>query len=352
VVPVVDLTRRGALLAEPLAEIAARVARSGHLLLGPETEGFEVEFAAWTSAANVVAVSSGASALQLALAGLGVGPGDEVIVPAFTAVPTASAVLATGAVPVFADVLPDTATLDPCAIDTVRTDRTKAVIVVHLYGRPADLPNTDLTVVEDAAQAHGAIHDHSRSAAVAYSFYPTKNLGGIGDGGAVATADTELAERIRRLRAHGMREQYVHDMISQNFRMSELEAAFLRLALPFVSPGNERRRQIAAAYRAAAPSLCWPTPHADHVHHLCVLRSTDRDRLRADLAAHDVATSVHYPLALTQQPAYRELTRTPCPQAEAWATSCVTVPCFPELGDAEVDTVASALADVAPAEAS
>jgi dTDP-3-amino-3,4,6-trideoxy-alpha-D-glucose transaminase len=222
VVPVVDLSRRGRELASEFAVTVARIVASGSRLLGAETAAFEREFAAWlqpeaigtsgtspTSAPSVtpievVAVSSGASALQLALAGLGIGRGDEVIVPAFTAVPTAAAVCALGAVPVPVDVDAESACLDPGLVDAARTARTKAVVVVHLYGRPATLPVTDLPIVEDAAQAHGAIDDHHRSAAVAYSFYPTKNLGGIGDGGAVVTADATLAARVRRLRVHGM----------------------------------------------------------------------------------------------------------------------------------------------------
>lgn len=349
-VPVVDLSRRGVQLADRFGLVAARIAASGHVLLGAQTEGFEQEFAAWLDAPEVVAVSSGASALQLALAALGVGAGDEVIVPAFTAVPTASAVAALGAVPVLVDVERGTANLDPSAIAAARTDRTRAVIVVHLYGRPATVPEVDLPVVEDAAQAHGAVEDHRRSAAVAYSFYPTKNLGGIGDGGAVVTNDAELASRVRRLRVHGMRELYVHDAVSQNFRMSELEAAWLRLALPSLTTGNARRRAIAARYRDAAAGLGWQAPHPRHVYHLCVARHADRDALRAQLAARGVATAVHYPLAIHQQPAYRGLEQlrkgAAFPEAESWARTCVSLPCFPELTDHEVDLVAGALAEV------
>jgi dTDP-3-amino-2,3,6-trideoxy-4-keto-D-glucose/dTDP-3-amino-3,4,6-trideoxy-alpha-D-glucose/dTDP-2,6-dideoxy-D-kanosamine transaminase len=214
---------------------------------------------------------------------------------------------------------------------------------VHLYGRPAPLPDLGVPVLEDAAQAHGALTPGG-SAATAYSFYPTKNLGGIGDGGAVVTDDAELAHRLRRLRVHGMSEQYVHLEVAQNFRMSELEAAWLRLTLPHLAAGNERRRAVAARYRAAAPGLRWHADHPRHVHHLCVVRVADRDRFRAELAQRGVGTGVHYPLALTQQPAYRHLTRHPCPQAEAWAAECVSLPCFPELHDAEVDQVCDALA--------
>lgn len=346
-VPVVDLSRRGKQLGPVFAAIVERISASGSLLLGPETAAFEQEFAAWTGAAAVVAVSSGASALQLSLAALGVGPGDEVIVPAFTAVPTAAAVCAVGAIPVPVDVEPDTANLDPALVAAARTSRTKAVIVVHLYGRPATLPDTDLLVVEDAAQAHGAVTDHSRSAAVAYSFYPTKNLGGIGDGGAVATADQALAERVRRLRAHGMTAMYVHEEISQNFRMSEIEAAWLRLGLGRLTADNRRRRAIATRYRTLAPQLCWQSPHDDHVYHLCVVRSGGRDPFRAALAGREVATAVHYPLAITDQPAFSHFTRDRCPVAHTWAAQCVSVPCFPEMSDDEVELVGAALAEQA-----
>jgi dTDP-4-amino-4,6-dideoxygalactose transaminase len=345
VVPVVDLSRRGAQLAPRFAEIAGRIAASGQILLGPETGAFEDELAAWAGA-GAVAVSSGASAIQLALAALGVAAGDEVIVPAFTAVPTAAAVAALGAVPVFVDVEPDTATLDASLVDEAITARTRAVVVVHLYGRPATLPSTSLPIVEDAAQSMGAVSDHTRSAATTYSFYPTKNLGGIGDGGAVVSTRTDLLDAVRRRRTHGMTEQYVHVDVSQNFRMSELEAAWLRLGLADLAAGNERRRAIAEHYRTAAPHLAWQAPHPDHVYHLCVFRAADRDVERAALATAGVGTSVQYPLALTQQPAYRHLTRRPCPNAEAWAASCISVPCFPELTDAEVEHVAGALASL------
>jgi dTDP-3-amino-3,4,6-trideoxy-alpha-D-glucose transaminase len=348
-VPVVDLSRRGAALAPALADAAARIATSGTILLGPETTAFEAEFARWLGAEQAVAVASGATALQLALRALGVGPGDEVIVPAMTAVPTAAAVCATGATPVFADVDPATATLDPHAAAAVRTERTRVVVPVHLYGHPAaapELPGVDVLI--DAAQAHGAVAEHAAVAAVAYSFYPTKNLGGIGDGGAVAVTDPVLADRIRLLRGHGLTEDYVHTEISQNFRMSELEAAWLRLALPDLAAGNARRAAIVAHYRAAAPGLSWQSAHPAHVYHLAVVKVADRPAFRAALAAAGVATAVHYTRALTQQPAYSRFVGAACPNAEAWAAGCVSLPCFPELTDAEVEHVAGALTEVQP----
>jgi dTDP-4-amino-4,6-dideoxygalactose transaminase len=349
VVPVVDLTRRLAAAQPEFQAAVARVLASGQVLLGPETEAFETEFAAWAGARHAIAVSSGAGAIQLALAATGVGAGDEVIVPAFTAVPTAAAVCAVGAVPVYADVEPLTATLDPVAAADARTERTAAVVPVHLYGRPAaSVELAGLTVIEDAAQAHGAVPGPRPSAAVTYSFYPTKNLGGIGDGGAICTDDDEVAARVRRLRVHGMTEQYRHVDISQNFRMSELEAAWLRMQLPLLERGTERRRQIAAHYREEAPQLDWQLPDPDHVYHLCVFKATDRGATRAALTDRGVGTAVHYPAALPEQPAYHHFTRQPCPVATDWAARCVSVPCFPEMTDDEVDLVGAVLGKLEP----
>lgn len=346
-VPVVDLSRRGQRFSSAFAVAAQRIAASGTILLGPELSAFEHELAESLRANEVVGVSSGASALQLALAALGIGPGHEVIVPAFTAVPTAAAVAAVGATPVMVDVDAHTACLDADSLARARTDRTQAVIVVHLYGYPATLPVTDLPIVEDAAQAHGALPSPAGSAATAYSFYPTKNLGGIGDGGAVVTNDPELAAIVRRLRVHGMTAQYVHEAISQNFRMSELEAAWLRLGLPELSADVDRRRAIARHQREAAPSLQWQPDHEAHAYHLSVFRSTQREATQALLRDRGVGSAIHYPLAITQQPAYRHLDRQQCPNAEAWAAECISVPCFPEMTDSEVEQVGDALSQLA-----
>lgn len=354
-IPFLDLTRRLHASEADFLDAVSRVMHSGTLLLGPELTSFEAEAAATLGGGQFIGVSSGASAIQITLAALGIGPGDDVIVPAFTAVPTASAVFATGARPVPVDVDPQTALIDPKRVEAAISGRTRAILPVHLYGRPVDLgPIADLglPVVEDAAQACGAVGPSasapSASAAVTYSFYPTKNVGGIGDGGAVATTDERLAESIRRRRVHGMTEQYVHLDISQNFRMSEIEAAWLRLQLPHLHEGNRRRAEIARHYHEVAPHVQWQTDHPRHVYHLCVARFTDRDAARAELAAHGVATAVHYPLSIGRQPAFRDLITEPCPVADVWASQCVSLPCYPELTDAEVETVGHALANVRP----
>jgi dTDP-4-amino-4,6-dideoxygalactose transaminase len=353
VLPVVDLARRGARFAERFAASAEQIARRGHYLLGPELESFEHEFAAFVGADHVVGVSSGASALQLALIAAGVAPGDDVLVPALTAVPTASAVAAMGARPIAVDVDPRTACVTSTAIEAARTKRTTAVVVVHLYGYPVDITDvaaSGLIVIEDAAQACGALRASSLSAATAYSFYPTKNLGGIGDGGAVVTSDTGIASTVRMLRTHGMTEQYVHEAVSQNFRMSELEAAWLRTALPELGDDNAIRRRIAQRCRDAAPQLAWSAPHDDHVFHLSVMRSPQRTAVREQLAAAEIATAIHYPVAITQQPAFadlrREVDQPACPNAESWAAECISIPCFPEMTDAELDALSAALAQL------
>jgi dTDP-4-amino-4,6-dideoxygalactose transaminase len=338
--PVVDLARRTASLQPELGEAMERVLRSGWFLLGPETEAFEEEFAAFCGRRHAVAVASGTEALRLALRALGVGNGDEVVVPAFTAVPTAAAVCATGASPVFADVERDTAMLDPQHAAAAVTERTRAVIPVHLYGRPATAPDLDALMIEDAAQAHGALDPRAATAAAAYSFYPTKNLGGIGDGGAVVTDDSDLAAQIRLLRAHGLTGDYVHTAVTGNSRLSEIEAAALRLELRRLPEWNARRQVIARSYRDAAPEMRWQAPHERHVYHLCVARIEDRDAFRAQMP---FGTAVHYPRALTQQPAYRPFVRDPCPEAESWAAECVSLPCFPEMTDDEIEIVCCAL---------
>ncbi len=342
--PFVDLTRQTTHEGDALREAIGRVLASGRFVLGPELEAFEAEFAAFTGQRHCVGLSSGAAALALSLRAVGVAPGDEVIVPAFTAVPSAAAICSIGALPVFVDVLPETATMDPDAARRAMTEKTRAVMPVHLYGRPSDVPALGVPIVEDAAQAHGAVTG-SPSAAVAYSFYPTKNLGGVGDGGAVVTDDDAVASELRLLRSHGFESPDDCIRIAMNARMSELEAAVLRLRLGGLQAGNAKRRSIAARYREGSAHLRWQDPHPDHVYHLCVARVDDRDAFRATLG---VATDVHYSKAVPEQPAYRSFSGEPCVVSEAWARECVSLPCHPFMSDLEIDEVAGALAATAP----
>jgi dTDP-4-amino-4,6-dideoxygalactose transaminase len=338
-VPFLDLRRRTAAMGPQLREAVGRVADSGVVLWGPEIEAFEREWADYAGRRHALAVASGTEALRLALVSLDVGPGDEVLMPAFTAIPTAAAICATGATPVPVDVEPQTATLDAEAARVAQTAQTKAAIVVHLYGRPARIPELDVPVVEDAAHAHGGL-DGLGGVAAAYSFYPTKNLGGIGDGGAVVTDDDAIAERVRRLRAHGQGADGSFEEISTNSRLSELEAAALRIGLRGLDEGNRRRAEIAAAYRQAAPGLSWQPDHPMHTYHLCVARPEDRERFRAEMPFE---TAVHYPRIVTDQPAYSKFHRVETPAASEWAARCVSLPCYPEMTDEEVESVCAAL---------
>lgn len=339
-VPVVDLQRRAAALEPDLSAAIAGVLARGVFLLGPETEAFEDEFATFCGRRHAVAVASGAEALRLALRAMGVGPGDEVLVPALTAVPTAAAVVGAGATPVLVDVTADTAVMDPTAAAAAVTDRTRAVVPVHLYGRRAPLPDLGLPVLEDAAQAHGATDPAAPSVAAAFSFYPTKNLGGIGDGGAVVTDDADLAALVRRLRNHDRGDDYDHALVTGNARLSEVEAAALRVGLRRLPADTRRRREIAAAYRSAAPGLWWPPDDDHHVYHLCVTRVDERERWRA---ARPFDTAIHYARALSEQSGYRQFVRSACPEAEAWAAQTVSLPCFPEMTDDEIEAVCRGL---------
>jgi dTDP-4-amino-4,6-dideoxygalactose transaminase len=337
--PYLDLSRRGSRQAGALGEAFRRVLESGILLDGPELAAFEQEWAAFTGREFAVGVASGTDAIRLTLTSLDIGSGDEVIVPAFTAVPTIAAVCAAGATPVPVDVEAAGAALDAEAAAAAVSPRTRAVIVVHLYGRPAPLPDLGVPVIEDAAHAHGALHGEGGVAA-AYSFYPTKNLGGIGDGGAVVTDDRDLAERVKRLRSHG-RNGDVHEEIATNSRLAELEAAALRAGLGELEAGNTRRREIAAAYREAAPDLGWQQDHPEHVHHLCVARFPDREAFREQAP---FGTGVHYPRAVIDEPAYAGFAAEDVPNARAWARECVSLPCYPELSDDEVAWISAHLA--------
>ena len=338
-IPFLDLGRRTRALAPELGAALERVLESGRVLGGERTEAFERAWAASCGRRRAVAVASGTEALRLAMLGLEIGAGDEVIVPAFTAVPTIAAVCATGATPVPVDVDGETAALDREAAAAAIGERTKAIVVVHLFGRPAALPDLGLPVIEDCAHAHG-MRAAQRGVVAAYSFYPTKNLAGVGDGGAVVTDDEELAERVARLRMHGRGTDGRHLERATNARMSEIEAAALSVGLERLEADNARRGAIAAELRRAAPGLDWQADHADHVNHLCVIRVDERERFRRRL---EFETAIHYPRALVDEPAYAAFERPPVDNAREWASRCLSLPCYPELTDSELERVCASL---------
>jgi dTDP-3-amino-3,4,6-trideoxy-alpha-D-glucose transaminase len=336
------------------------VLRSGRYLLGPELEGFERDFASHCGARHCVGVASGMSAIELALLAAGVGPGDEVVVPAYTVVATWLAVTRTGATPVGVDVEEGTYNIDAGLIGAAISDRTAAIVPVHLRGEPADMDAigaiaaaADLLLVEDAAQAHGAGHRGRRVGgigdATAFSFYPTKNLGGIGDGGAVTTDDDELAERVRRLRNYGMKDRHEIEEAGVNSRLSEVEAAALRLLLPRLDGWNRARAALAEIYLDAFQghgSIAVPaTPEwAEPAWHLFAIGHPDRERCARELAAQEIETLVHYPLLPHQTGPYRDLWPAGSfPVAERLSARALSLPLYPQLDPAACERVASAV---------
>jgi dTDP-4-amino-4,6-dideoxygalactose transaminase len=360
-VPFLDLKAPYAELKDELDAAFRRTMESGWFITGAELEAFETEFAEYCGARHCVGVGNGLEALHLALLAMDVGPGDEVVVPSNTYIATWLAVSYTGATPVAAEPDPRTYNLDPASFEAAITQRTKAVIPVHLYGQPADMDpiieiasRHGIRVLEDAAQAHGARYK-GRSAgslghAAGFSFYPGKNLGAMGDGGAVTTDDAALADRVRVLRNYGSRVKYYNEAKGFNSRLDELQAAMLRVKLRRLDEWNDRRREAAGRYLReleGAPDLVLPfvPDYADPVWHLFVVRHPERDGLQQHLSAEGVGTLIHYPVPPHLQQAYAELGFGPdaFPIAEAMAREILSVPMGPHLSDDELDHVVSSV---------
>ncbi|MBI3360788.1 MAG: DegT/DnrJ/EryC1/StrS family aminotransferase [Chloroflexi bacterium] len=344
---------------EEIDAAVRRALESGRYIHGPEVEAFEREFATFLGVPHAVAVASGTEALWLALRALNVGPGDDVIAVSLTAVATVAAIVETGARPVMVDVCADDLTLDPARFAAAISPRTKVVIPVHLYGQAARLKEicaiaekAGLAVLEDCAQAHGAACEGravgSWGRLGAFSFYPTKNLGAIGDGGAVVTSDPSLAERLRLLREYGWRERYVSAIHGWNSRLDELQAAILRVKLLHLTADNRRRTGIAAEYtRALAGTrIAAPPTFADRttVYHQYVVRHPQRDPLRELLAARGIGTAIHYPVPIHLQDAYRHFGAGPgsLPVTERATAELISLPIYPELSEREVKEVCEA----------
>jgi dTDP-4-amino-4,6-dideoxygalactose transaminase len=341
----------------------ARVVERGWFVLGPELDAFEQAFAQAARAAHAVGVGSGTDAIALALRAIGVGPGDEVITAPLSAAFSALAIMMTGARPVFADIDPDRLTLDPRATAAAVTAKTRAILPVHLYGQPADMPaimevamRHQLAVVEDCCQSHlatcGGRPVGSFGIAAAYSFYPTKNLGALGDGGAITVNDTDLAARLRRLRNGGQSDRYQHAEFGVNSRLDEMQAAILRARLAWLPKWTDRRRQLAAAYRThlAGRSATVVPPELDpgHVYHLFPVLSERRDGIRAALLARGIDTLIHYPHPITRQPALAGQRPAGCPVADRVAASVFSLPLHHGMTVDTVAIVAEALHAVDP----
>ncbi|HXV93561.1 MAG TPA: DegT/DnrJ/EryC1/StrS family aminotransferase [Pseudonocardia sp.] len=358
-VPFLDLAGVNEALRSELDLAWKTVLGHGRFVGGPEVARFESEFAAYCGAAQAVGVANGTDAIELVLTGLGIGRGDEVIVPANTFVATAEAVCAVGARPVFVDVLPDTLLIDADAAAAAVTPRTAAVVAVHLYGQMVDLDRVlpmaqryGLALVEDAAQAHGASFRGRRAGSVGtaatFSFYPGKNLGALGDGGAVVSGDAELLGRIRRLADHGRaaEDRHRHDAGGRNSRLDTLQAAVLSAKLARLDADNERRRAAMRRYRAVLPGHVVPVaehPASVAVHHLAVVQVEDRAEATRRLDAARVGWGVHYPVPCHRQPAFAEFADGPLPVAERAAGRVLSLPMASTLTDAQVDRVARSL---------
>ena len=343
-IPLVDVRAQYAPLRREIEKRIASVLDSGVFILGPNVATFEEEAAAYLGVPQTVAVANGTDALVLVLDAMGIGPGDEVICPAFTFFATAEAIARRGATPVFADVDPVTLNLDPEDAAARITPRTRAIMPVHLFGRPAplaELARLGPPLIEDAAQAFGS-PGIGTSIASTFSFYPTKNLGALGDGGAVITADDALAARVRRLRNGGQRDRYNHVEAGVNSRLDELQAAVLRARLPLLPAWTARRRHLAAQYRHQLPAGVAPIRERDpgHVYHLFPIRVLHRDALSAHLAKAGIGTLVHYPVPLAAQQAFSRYEPAACPAAAAAAGELLSLPLHPRLSDADVARVA------------
>jgi dTDP-4-amino-4,6-dideoxygalactose transaminase len=353
------------LQANPLAQYLAhreeidaaiyRTLSSGLYILGDQTRLFEQEFARYIGVGHAVGVSSGTEALVLAFRACNIGPGDEVITTPHTAVATVAAIELAGATAVLADVEPDTFLLDPSQVESKVSPRTRAVVPVHLYGQPATLDRLletcrryKLRLIEDCAQAHGASFGSKKVGAWGdigcFSFYPTKNLGAIGDGGIVVTSDDELAERVRALREYGWKERFISEVPGCNSRLDELQASILRVKLVHLTEDNEKRQRIADIYtRELSGRVSTPVVAGGRasVFHQYVVRVSQRDHMRQFLKEHGVGTSVHYPFPIHLQPAYRDRLGSagsfPC--AETAATEILSLPIYPELSDFQINKV-------------
>lgn len=336
-VPLADLNRQHAAMRAELDAAIASVLDSGQFILGPAVESFEAELAQRCGATHAVGVSSGSDALLISLMALGIGPGDEVVTTPFTFFATAGAIARLGARPVFADIEAGSFNLDPAAAAAAVTARTRAILPVHLYGRRARVPETSLPIVEDAAQSIGCTGVLGRVAC--YSFFPTKNVGALGDAGAVVTGDAALADSIRLLRTHGARPKYFHAVLGGNFRIDALQAAVLRVKLQHLERFTAARRQNAAHYRelfgeqGLGDAVRLPEGSPEHVYHQFTIRAQRRDELQAHLKACGVGTEVYYPQPLHLQRCFADLGHRAgeFPLAEAAAAEALSLPIHPEL---------------------
>jgi dTDP-4-amino-4,6-dideoxygalactose transaminase len=359
-IPFVDLEAQYRSIKPEIDEAVLRVLESSQFILGPEVAAFEAEFAAYSGAKIGIGVNSGTSALHLALLAAGIGPGDEVITTPFSFVATVATIRYTGARPVFVDIDPRSYNIDPGGIEAVITERTKAIMPVHLYGQPADMDpvleiarRRNLVVIEDAAQAHGAEYKGRRCGSLGdmgcFSFYPSKNLGACGEGGMVVTNNAEYARTIRMLRDWGAEKRYHHQLKGYNYRLEGIQGAVLRVKLRHLDDWTAARRSVAAQYTKLLSEVQLVTPlempYARHVFHVYAIMTPQRDRLAAELASQGIQSAIFYPVPLYELPAHADLgyVRGDFPVTERAAAQELSLPIFPELRPDQVEQIAGTI---------
>jgi dTDP-4-amino-4,6-dideoxygalactose transaminase len=359
-IPFLDLKAQYLAIKPEVDAAVLSVLESSQFILGPAVSAFEEAFARYCGAQHAIGVNSGTSALQLALVAAGVGRGDEVITTPFTFVATASAIDFVGAKPVFVDIDPQTLTIDPARIEAAITPRTKAILPVHIHGRPADMDSISaiadrrgLTLIEDAAQAHGADYKGRRVGSLGklacFSFYPGKNLGAYGEGGAVTTSDAVLAKRLRMLRDWGCEKKYVHELKGGNYRLEGIQGAVLGVKLKHLEAWTDARRRAAARLSALLEGSSYELPpnprDSRQVYHVYAIQHPERDALQAYLTQRGIASGIHYPIPVHLQPCFSELGHNPgdFPHAERSAQQTLSLPMFPELREPQLEEIAAAL---------
>lgn len=358
-IPILELATQYNTIGKELEEAVVRALRGSHYILGPEVQAFEGEFAAYNGAAHGIGVANGTDALHLAVRALDIKPGDEVICPSFTFMATAGAVSLAGATPVFADIDPKTYCLTAESVEKMITPRTRAVVVVHLYGNAAPMDELmalaarhNLAVIEDCAQAAGCTYNGKKVGTIGdfgcFSFFPSKNLGGIGDGGMVLSNKPELAEKVRKLRGHGSAKKYHHEILGTNSRLDEIQAAALRVKLKYLDQWNASRRKVAARYDellADVVGVPTATPGAFHVYHQYTVRAPRQKELQAFLNENGVGSVIYYPICLHQQPLFAHL-NVPAgslPHTEKAQGEVLSLPMFPELSEEQIGKVSQVI---------
>ena len=357
-IPMVDLKAQYASIKDEIDTAILQALAETRFILGPNVQAFDQEASDYLGAKHAISCASGTDALHLALLAAGIKPGDEIITSAFTFIATGEAIRYIGAEPVFVDIQAQSLNIDPARIRAAITDKTRAILPVHLFGLPADMKEIQaladefgLLVIEDCAQSFGSRYQGKTTGTMgcvgAYSFFPSKNLGCYGDGGMITTNDDEIAAQIRLLRNHGSSQQYHHDVIGYNSRLDELQAVVLRIKLKYIDEYNQKRLAVARAYSQRLANSRFQTPaildDRDHVFHQYTVLCDDRDAVREHLLSQGVACAVYYPIPLHRQKVFADTTTIELPITESTASRCLSLPIFPEMTEAQIETVCEAI---------